>query len=78
MSGGPARGGDAGGDGGGRGGRSPVVDADVALLDLMDGGEEGGGEEAEDERGDGAQLGHARPRHDAALRCARPPSTARP
>lgn len=37
----------------------------------MDGGEEGGGEEAEDESGDGAQLGHARPRHDAALR---PPS----
>lgn len=39
---------------------SPVIDADVPLLDLVDGREEGGGEEAEGERRDGAQLGHAR------------------
>lgn len=47
-------------EGEGAGLASPVIDTDVPLLDLVDGREEGGGEEAEGQRRDGAQLGHAR------------------
>lgn len=59
-----------------RGPASPVIDADVPLLDLVDGREEGGGEEAEGERRDGAQLGHAR--RSAAAAAAFPGGAARP
>lgn len=65
-----------GGEGEAVGPASPVVDADVALLDLVDGREEGGGEETEGKRRDGAQLGHAR-RSVAAAAAALPGGAAR-